>query len=178
MKRNVFGAMIVAGGLALWTSVAGFADFTPVTAKAAIATCAATVVLTDPATLTGEAATEAKLLNAETTVGLAETTAEASDSIDELAAEKADEEGAKDARAVNAQLTAIVDETCKSIADLKAEYAAAIAELKAPSTQPEVKQTEVDKQDVEKQDVEKQDKPEVVKPEKPEVQATTREGND
>jgi hypothetical protein len=183
MKRNVFGAMIVAGGLALWPSVAGFADSTPVTAKAAIGTCAAAVVLTDPATLTGEAATEAKLLNVETTVGLAEILAEANHSIDELAAEKADEEGAKDASAVNAQLTVIVDETCKSIADLKAEYAAAIAELKPPSTPPVVKQTEVDKQDVEKQDVEKQDvekqdKPEVVKPEKPEVHATTHQGND
>src|ERR1700704_3308826 len=109
MKRNVFGAMIVAGGLALWTSVAGFADFTPATAREAVATCAATVVLTDPATLTGEAGTEAK--------------------------------------AVNAPLTTIVDEACKAIANLKVEYAAAIAELKAPSTQPEVKQTEGDNHD-------------------------------
>src|SRR5438445_11087645 len=113
MKRNVFGALIVAGGLALWTSVAGLADFTPATAKAAIATCAATVVLTDPATLTGEGAPEAKALNAETTVGLAEITAEANDSIDELAAEKADEDTAKDVRGVNAQSTAIVDEACQ-----------------------------------------------------------------
>jgi hypothetical protein len=173
MKRNVFGAMIVAGGLALWTSVAGFADFTPVSAKAAIATCAATVVLTDPATLSGAAATEAKALNAETTVGLAEITAEANSSIDELASEKADEDSAKDTRAVNAQLTAIVDEACKSIANLKAEYAAAIAELKAPSTEPEVKQT-----NVEKQDVEKPEKPEVKKPEKAEVHSTTRPEKD
>jgi len=178
MKRNAFGAMIVAGGLALWTSVAGFADFTPATAREAVATCAATVVLTDPATLTGEAATEAKALNAETTVGLAEITAEANSSIDELAAEKADEDGAKDAKAVNAQLTAIVDEACKAIASLKAEYAAAIAELTAPSTQPEVKQTEVDNHDVEKQDVEKPEKPEVNKPEKPEVHSTTHPEKD
>ncbi len=172
MKRNVFGALIVAGGLALWTSVAGLADFTPATAKAAIATCAATVVLTDPATLTGEAGTEAKDLNAETTIGLAEITAEANSSIDELAAENADEDGEKDARAVSAQLTGIVDEACQSIANLKAEYAAAIAELKAESTQPEAKQTDVEKQDVEKQDVEQQDT------EKPEVRSTEREGND
>src|SRR4030081_2535152 len=132
MKRNVFGAMFVAGGLALWTSVAGFARFTPATAREAVATCAATVVLTDPATLTGEAGTEAKALNAETTVGLAEITAEADSSIDELAAEKAEEDGVKDAKAVNAQLTTIVDEACKAIANLKVEYAAAIAELKAP----------------------------------------------
>jgi hypothetical protein len=176
MKRNVFGAMIVAGGLALWTSVAGFADFTPATAKAAIATCAATVVLTDPATLPAQAATEAKALNAETTVGLAEITAEANSSIDELAAEKADEDGAKDARAINAQLTEIVDETCQSIANLKAEYAAAIAELKAGSTQPNV-----EKQDGNQQEVDKADKPEVEhadKAEKPEVRSTSREGND
>jgi hypothetical protein len=174
MKRNVFGAIIVAGGLALWTSVAGFADFTPVSAKAAVATCAATVVLTDPATLSGEAATEAKALNAETTVGLAEITAEAGSSIDELAAEKVNDDGLKDGRALNAQLTAIVDEACKAIANLKAEYAAAIAELKAPSTQPELKQTEVDTQNVEKQDVEKPEKPEVNKPEKPEVRSTSK----
>src|ERR1700737_4098560 len=152
MKRNVFGALIVAGGLALWTSVAGFADFTPATARAAVATCAATVVLTDPATLTGDARTGAKALNAETTVGLAEITAEANSSIDELVAEKVDEDGAKDARAVNAQLTAVVDEACKAIANLKAEYAAAIAELKAPSTQPEGKRTEGENHDVGRRD--------------------------
>jgi len=179
MKRNVFGAMIVAGGLALWTSVAGFADFTPATAKSAIATCAATVVLTDPATLPANAVTEGKALNAETTVGLAEITAEANSSIDELAAEKADEDGVKDARAANAQLTAMVDEACKAFANLKAEYAAAIAELKAGSTQPNVEQqdgnqAEVDK--AEKPEVEKADKPE--KAEKPEVRSPKREGTD
>ena len=173
MTRNVFGAMIVAGGLALWTSVAGFADFTPATAKAAIATCAATVVLTDPATLSAQAATEARALNAETTVGLAEITAEANSSIDELAAEKVDEDGAKDARAINAQLTAVVDEACQSIANLKAEYAAAIAELKAESTQPNV-----EKQDGNQQEVDKAEKPEVENAEKPEVRSTSREGND
>jgi chorismate mutase len=173
MKRNVFGAMMVAGGLGLWTSVAGFADFTPATAKAAIATCAATVVLTDPATLTGEGAGEAKALNAETTVGLAEITAEANSSIDELAAEKADEDSAKDARGVSAQLTAIVDEACQSIVGLKAEYAAAIAELKAESTQPNVEKPEVDKPKVDKAE-----KPEAEKADKPEVRSTSREGND
>jgi len=172
MTRNVFGAMIVAGGLALWTSVAGFADFTPATAKAAIATCAATVVLTDPATLSAQAATEARALNAETTVGLAEITAEANSSIDELAAEKVDEDGAKDARAINAQLTAVVDEACQSIANLKSEYAAAITELKAESTQPNV-----EKQDGNQQEVDQAEKPEVEN-EKPEVRSTSREGND
>jgi hypothetical protein len=176
MKRNVFGAMIVAGGLALWTSVAGFADFTPATARAAIATCAATVVLTDPATLPANAVTEARALNAETTVGLAEITAEANSSIDELAAEKADEDGAKDARAVNAQLTAIVDEACKAFANVKAEYAAAIAELRAGSTQPNVEQQNGDQAEsdkAEKADVEKADTAE-----KPEVRSTNHERND
>src|ERR1700694_2510076 len=51
MKRNVFGAIIVAGGLALWTSVAGFADFTPVSAKGARATRAASGGLTPPTAL-------------------------------------------------------------------------------------------------------------------------------
>ena len=152
MKRNVFGAVIVAGGLALFTSVAGFADNpTAATAKTAISDCAKTVVLTDPATLTGEAATEAKALNAETTAGLAEITAEANSSIDEAVAETDDEDGPKNTNALNAELTEIVADACQAIAGLKAEYAAAIAELKTP----EVKQQEVEKQDVEKQDVEK-----------------------
>ena len=177
MKRNVFGALIVAGGLALATSVAGFAALTPDAAKTAISDCAKTVVLTDPATLTGGAATEAKALNAETTAGLAEITAEANSSIDEAVAE-ANEDGAKGAQTLDAELTAIVAEACKTIADLKAEYAAAIAELKAESTTPEVKQSDVDKQDVEKQDVEKPEKPEVNKPEKPEVHSAKPEGKD
>jgi hypothetical protein len=183
MKRNVFGAMIVAGGLALATSVVGFAGLTPDTAKAAVSQCASAVVLTDPTGLTGEAATEAKALKAETTAGLAEVTAEANSSIDEAVAENADENGAKDAAALEAQLTAIVADACKAIANLKAEYDATIAELKAESTTPEVKQPDVEKQVVEKQDVEKPDiekpeKPEVKKPEKPEVHSTSREGND
>jgi len=60
---------------------------------------------------------------------------------------------AKDAAAVNAELTEIVADACKAIASLKAEYAAALAELKA--AKPEVKDPEVEKQDVEKKDVEK-----------------------
>jgi hypothetical protein len=177
MKRNVFGALIVASGLALATSVVGFAGLTPDTAKAAISDCAKTVVLTDPATLTGEAATEAKALNAETTAGLAEITAEANSSIDEAAAETGDEDGAKGAAALNAELTEIVADACKAIASLKAEYDATIAELKAGSTTPEVKQ-DVEKQDVEKNDIEKPEKPEVNKPEKPEVHSATPEGRD
>jgi len=167
MKRNVFGALIVASGLAVLTSVAGFADYTPDTAKAAISACAATVVLTDPATLSGEAAAEAKQLNLETTVGLAEITAEANSSIDELVAETGDEDSSKDAVAVNAQLTAIVADACQAIANLKAEYTAAIAELKAESSK-------VEPPDVEQPEIDKPEKPEV---EQPELQ-TTRDGND
>jgi hypothetical protein len=65
---------------------------------------------------------------------------------------------------------------CNAIANLKAEYAAAIAELKAESTQPNV-----EKQDVNQPEVDKADKPEVEKAdkaEKPEVRSTSREGND
>jgi len=88
MKRNVFGAMIVAGGLALYTSVAGFAgNLTADSAKTAISDCAKTVVLTDPATLTGEARAEATALNAETTAALAEITAEATSNVYEAVAE-------------------------------------------------------------------------------------------
>jgi hypothetical protein len=178
MNRNVFGAMIVAGGLALWTSVAGFADFTPATAKAAIATCASAVVLTDPTGLTPQAATEAAAVKAEATVGLAEITAEANSNVDEAVAESTDEGAAKDAAALNAQLTEIVADACKAFANLKAEYDAAIAELKAESTTPEVKQPEVDKQDVEKPEKPEVDKEKADKPEKPQVHSTTREGND
>jgi hypothetical protein len=178
MKRNVFGAMIVAGGLALYTSVAGFAGtMTAGEAKTAISDCAKTVVLTDPATLTGDAKNEATALNAETTAALAEITAEANNNIDEAAAETTDEDGAKDAAALSAQLTEIVADACKAIANLKAEYAAAIAELKAEPAQ--VKQPEVEKQDVEKKDVEK---PETEKRDsesnRSQKQGSDRDGND
>jgi protein-tyrosine-phosphatase len=173
MKRNVFGAAIVAGGLALFTTVAGFADYTTgPAAKAAIATCASTVVLTDPATLTGEAATEATALNAETTAGLAEITAEANSNIDEAVAETTDEDGVKDATALSAQLTETVVDACKAIANLKAEYDAAIAELKAESAQ--VKQPEVEKQDVEKPETETRD----AESNRSENSGSDREGSD
>jgi hypothetical protein len=65
MKRNVFGATIVAGGLALFTSVSGFAGLTPDTAKHAVSDCATAAVLTDATGLTPEAATEAAAIKAE-----------------------------------------------------------------------------------------------------------------
>ena len=178
MKRNVFGAAIVAGGLALYTSVTGFAgNLTADSAKTAVSDCAKTVVLTDPATLTGDARTEATALNAETTAALAEITAEANSNIDEAVAETTDEDGAKDAAALNAQLTEIVADACKAVASLKAEYAAAIAELRAGT--PEVKQQDVEKQDVEKKDVETKDveKPETEKGDSAKA-GSSREGND
>jgi hypothetical protein len=183
MKRNVFGAMIVAGGLALATSISGFADNTTGTAaKAAIGTCAsnATAALTIPGTLTGDAASEAHALQAETAAGIAEVVSEANNSIDEVVAETNDEDsGPRDAAALSAELNAIVDESCKAIANVKAEFDKAIVELKAPEVaQPEVDKQDVEKQDVEKKDVEKPEKPEVQKPEKPDVHQTTREGND
>ncbi|SRR5713101_5793943 len=176
MNRKLFGALLVAGGLALATSVTGLAqDYTPQSAKDAISACALTFTLTPPSTLTGTAAAEATKLNAEASVGLAEITAEANSRIDELAAEKAEEDGAKDARAVNAQLSTIVTEACGEIADLQVEYAAAIAELKTEATQPEqqVVQKQPETQDVEKQDVETQD---VEKPET-DKQASQRDSN-
>lgn len=182
MKRNVFGAVIVAGGLVLATSVAGFAsktqgDFNAAAdaAKTAVSECANHPALTDPAGLglTGAKATEAAALKAEAVAGIAELVAEANSSIDEAVAEIADEDGAKDTSGLNAQLTRIVTSACKEIASLKAEYETALKELQAESTTPEV-----DKQDVEKQDVEKPEKPDVEKPEKPEVRSTTSEGND
>lgn len=177
MKRNVFGAMIVAGGLVLATSVAGFAsktqgDFNAAAdaAKTAVSDCANHPGLTDPAGLglTGDAAKEAAALKTETVAGIGELVAEANSSIDEAVAEITDEDGAKDTSGLNAQLTKIVTGACQEIASLKAEYETALKELKAESTTPEV----------EKQDVEKPEKPDVEKPEKPEVRSTTREGND
>ena len=183
MKRNVLGAAIVAGGLALSTSVAGFAgNLTPASAKTVVSDCAKTVTVTDPASLSGEARTEATALNAETTAALAEITAEANSNIDEAVAESTDEDGAKDAAALNAQLTEVVADACKTIASLKAEYAAAIVELKAGAA--EVKPPDVEKQDVEKKDVEKKDveKPETDKGDSDSNRAdesgSDRQGND
>jgi hypothetical protein len=182
MKRNVFGAAIVAGGLALFTSVAGFADYTTgPAAEAAVSKCAsdARAALTVPTTLTGEALIEANALKAETTAGIDEIVAEANSNIKEAVAETTDEDGARDAAALTAELTAIVDESCKAIASLKAEFDKGIAELVAESTkveQPEV--NNVEKQDVEKQDVEKPEKHDAEKREKPEVHSTTPEGRD
>jgi chorismate mutase len=51
------------------------------------------------------------------------------------------------------------------IDNLIAEYTAAVAEIKAESTQPNVEKPEVEQ-------------PEVDKAEKPEVRSTSREGND
>ena len=175
MKRNVFGALIVAGGLVLATSVASLAstktqgDFSAAAAaaKAAVSDCAKNPALTDPAGLglTGEAATEAAELKAETLAGIGEIVTEANSNIDEAVAEATDEDGANNAADVTAELNAIRDEACKAIAALKAEYESALKELKAESTTPEVETADVEKQDVEK-------------PEQPEVRSATREGND
>src|SRR5260370_37346444 len=102
MKRNVFGALFVAGGLALWTSVASFAnDTTPTAAPdAAIAACAATFVPTDPSTFTGEAKTAGTQLNVETSAALSEIVTEANGAIAERTAET-DEEGARNSVALS-----------------------------------------------------------------------------
>jgi|SRR5438128_3216580 len=173
MKRNVFGAAIVAGGLVLYTGVAGFAgNPTPATAMSAVSDCAKTVVLADLTPLSGEARTEATALNAETTAALAEITAEANSNVDEAVGESTDEDGAKDAAALNAQLTEVVADACKAIASLKAEYAAAMAELTAGAA--EVEQPEVDTQDVEKPETDKRDS----ESNHADERGSDREGND
>src|SRR5207245_4677700 len=60
MKRNAFGAAIVAGGLVLYTGVAGFgSNPTPASAKGAGRDCAKTVVLADPTPPSSAARSEA-----------------------------------------------------------------------------------------------------------------------
>ncbi len=153
MKRNVFGAAIVAGGLALFTGVAGFAvDYsTEAAAKTAVSTCAGDAVkaLTVPNSLTGEAKDEANALKAETIAAIGEVVAEANSKIHEAVAENTDEDGAKDAAAITAELTAIVNWACNTaIPNLTAHFNAAIAELVAESTnveEPEANTPDVDK---------------------------------
>jgi hypothetical protein len=174
MKRNAFGALLVAGGLALWTSVASFANDTTPTATpdAAIALCAAKLTLTDPASLTGEAKDAVTELNVETSAGLSEIVSEASSAIAELKA-NTDEEDGNNPVALAARVTAIETAACTAIDNLIAEYTAAVNEIKAESTQPNV-----DKPEVDKPEVDKAEKPEVEKANKPDVRSTSREGND
>ena len=154
MKRNLFGAIVVAGGLTLWSAVGSFAaDLTPAQAKDAVSNCAKTLTLTDPAGFTGEAAANVAETNAGATLELAEITAEANQSIDEAATENDDEDTAKSAQTLSAELNAIVAEACQSIAKLQAEYSAAIAEIKAEAAQPAP--PKVDDPEKEKADVEK-----------------------
>src|ERR1700716_217896 len=128
MKRNVFGAVLVAGGLALWTSVASLANGTTPTAApdAAIAACAATFVATDPSTFTGAMKTEVTQLNVETSGALSEIVSEANSAIAEIVA-GTDEEDAKSTQQLDVRVQRIETATCSAIANLKAEYAAAIA---------------------------------------------------
>jgi len=176
MNRNVFGATIVAGGLALFTSVAGFADYsTAAAAQAAVKACAdqAKTALTVPTTLKNEALSEANALKAETIAGIDEVVSEANSAIKEAGA--TDEDGAKDAAALSVELTAIVDESCKAIANLKAEFDKGIAELVAESTnveQPEVNTPEVDK--AEKPETDNRDSEST----NSEKRGSDREGND
>ena len=154
MKRNLFGAIAVASGLTLWSAVGSFAqDFTPAQAKDAVSNCAKTLTLTPATGFTGEAAAIVAETNAEATLGLAEITAEANQSIDEVATENDEEDSAKSAQTLSTELNAIVTEACQAIANLQAEYKAAIAEVKAEVAQPE--QPQVDQPETEKTDIEK-----------------------
>ena len=158
MKRNLFGAIIVAGGLTLWAAVGSFAqDLTPTQAKDAVSNCATTLTLTSPSGFTGEAAANVAETNAEATIGLAEITAEANQSIDELATENDEEDSAKSAQKLSAQLNTIVAEACQAISNLVAEYNAAIAEIKAEAAQPKVDRPENEKADVEKPESQQHD---------------------
>jgi len=169
MKRNVFGTLLVAGGLALWTSVASFAgDTTPTaTPDAAIAACAAKFSVTDPASLTGEAKGAVTELNVETSAGLSEIVSEANSAIAELRA-NTDEEDGNNPVALAASVSAIETAACTAISDLIAEYIAAVTEIKAELTQPSVDKPEIDQAE----------EPEVEKADQPEVASTSREGND
>jgi hypothetical protein len=175
MKRNLFGAIVVAGGLTLWSAVGSFAaDLTPAQAKDAVSTCAKTLTLTDPSGFSGEAAANVAETNAGATLAVAEITAEANQSIDEAATENDDEDTAKTAQTLSSELNAIVTEACQAITNLQAEYNAAIAEIKAEVAQPEppkVDQPEKEKADVEKPESEHQDS------EREQTQQRT-EGND
>jgi len=174
MKRNVFGALIVAGGLTLWTSVASLADDTTPTATpdAAIAACAAKFTVTAPSSLTGEAKAAVTELNVETSSALSEIVSEANSAIAELKT-NTDEEDGNNPVALAARVTAIETATCATITNLTAEYTAAVAEIKAESTQPIV-----EKPEVKQPEKDKAEKPDVEKADKPEVQTTSREGND
>lgn len=154
MKRNLFGATIVAGGLALFTSVGGFAvDYTTGSAaEAAVNLCASqasdAVKNADTTALKGEATDEATALKDETLAGIEEIRAEAVSNIREAVAEAKDEDGAN-AADLTAELNAIVDQACtKDIAKVKAEFDKALAELVAESTkveQPETKAADVER---------------------------------
>jgi len=174
MKRNVFGGLLVAGGLALWTSVASFAsDTTPTaTPDAAIAACAANFSVTDPASLTGDAKGAVTELNVETSASLSEIVGEANSAIAELKA-NTDEEDGNNPVALAASVTAIETAACAAISNLIAEYSAAVTEIKAESTQPSV-----DKPEVDKPEADQAEKPEVENADQPEVHSTSREGND
>ena len=153
MKRNLFGAIVVASGLTLWSAVGSFAaDLTPTQAKDAVSSCAKTLTLTDPSGFTGDAAANVAETNAGATLALAEITAEANQSIAEAATENDEEDTAKSAQTLSAELNAIVTEACQAIANLQTEYNAAIAEIKAEVAQPE--QPKVDQPETEKADVE------------------------
>ena len=160
MKRNLFGATIVAGGLALFTSVGGFAvDYTTgPAAEAAVQACAdkAILALVVPASLKGDALDEANALQRETSLAIREVVADANGNIKDAVAEAKDEDGETNAADLNAELNAIVDQACnKAIVNLTQQFDKGIAELVAESTQ--VEQPEANNADVEKPETEKRD---------------------
>lgn len=162
MKRNLIGALIIAGGLTLSTSVTSFAQTAPFSTdafKAQLQACSLPALASPPANLTGEVAREATSAYTEASTTMTQLVGKANFKIDEIAAEATDEEdGAATATAdLTAELTAFVTETCQALAEIRSEYNATIAELVSEAITPENDQNQVDKQD--------QEKPKVKKPE-------------
>ena len=187
MKRNVFGAFAIAGGLALWATIGAAAQGT------------ATAATFDPSkdctpdqqlkleTSLGVNSTEATAqlteLNAEATLGQAAIVASANAALAELTAENADEASDEDATStltLDAKTLAIKAAACQSIAELAAEYNATFAELKAELTQPEptVNQPKPEKDDVEKDSERHETERDQPEQRQTQLRSTEREGND
>ena len=187
MKRNLFGAIAMAGGMTLLTSVGSFAqDYTPQSAKDALTSC--TPSLTAPVGFTGSAAGEATASFNASTAAITSTVLDANAQFTELTAPAADNADSGTVE-LSQELSTIVSETCQELAGIAAEYATGLAELKAEATaqpeqeQPEVQKPEQEKPEVQKPEQEKTDKPEVQKPEKDQSDTQTaqqgeHEGND
>ena len=188
MKRNVFGAFAIAGGLALWATVGAAAQTTTTAATFDPSTCPAADQLTLQQSLTGtnspEATAQLTELNADATLAKAEIVADANGALAELASgndDEADSEDGLSTLTLDARIMAIKAAACQALGALVSEYNEAIAELKAEFTQPEpTVQPKPEKH--EKADVDKDNERQDTERDQPEQRQTTisstREGND